>query len=61
MFLGSKLNYTKSPVNEISWLKGIPPDKPACGFTGELCIEGTIVILNSKILIYCDIFFSEMK
>ena len=40
MFLGAKLNYTTSPDAEIRWLKGVPPDKPACGYTGELCIEG---------------------
>ena len=39
MFLGSKLNFTVSSENEIYWLKGVPPDKPVCGYTGELCIE----------------------
>ena len=58
MFLGSKLNFTVSSDNEIDWLKGVPPDKPACGYTGELCIERKYIRLlngnyvNSKI-VYC--------
>ena len=44
LFLGSKLNYTMDPDTEIQWLKGVPPDKPACGYTGELCVEGKHVL-----------------
>ena len=28
----------------IRWIKGVPPDRPVCGYSGELCVEGEIEV-----------------
>ncbi|XP_061187794.1 atrial natriuretic peptide receptor 1-like, partial [Saccostrea echinata] len=38
-FYGATLNYSPVAGIDIKWIKGLPVDVPACGFSGELCIR----------------------
>ena len=46
----------------IRWIKGVPPDKPVCGYSGELCVEGEIeVSYQAAKSVTFDLLILEIK